>query len=101
MVSGDSVADARRQARTTIHSRCVCEAGWWSFRGEIIEFVSSAAFIPRIDRLERFAPDGRSLYIRVLIPACDPVGMLATVWCYVAPDLMQGGAVRMPGDSWP
>lgn len=99
--SGDPVADAKSQASTTTPGRGVCVAGWGSVRGEIITFTNSATCIPRIDRLEGFTPAGPSMYVRVLIPARDPMGTLVPVWCYVAPDYMLGDAVRMPGDSWP
>lgn len=101
MGSPDPVADARRQASTTIPGMGVCETGWGSIRGEIVTFANPTACVPRIDRLEGFTPAGRSLYVRVLIPARDPVGTLVPVWCYVAPDYLLGGAVRIPGDSWP
>lgn len=74
---------------------------WVSICGEIITFSEPSGSIPRIDRLEGFAPNGPSLYRRVLVPVRPAVGSIAVAWCYAGLQRIISSASKTGKRRWP
>ncbi len=67
-------------------------------RGELYLFGDPASRLPALDAFEGFRPGGRSLYLRVLVPALTASGMVPA-WAYAMPEEPEG--VPLPGGTWP
>ena len=83
----DPLADVATQGRLACRMRRTSKAvqaaagGWGTVYGELLTFDDPESWLPAIDRLEGFRPDGRSLYRRVLVVA-SVCGGPELAWAY-------------------
>lgn len=65
--------------------------------GELLTFDDPAIRLPKLDYLEGFDPNGRSLYRRVLIPV-ETATRNVMAWAYAT---KKPAGTHLPGGRWP
>lgn len=105
--TADAIADAATQRR---HSGLAEQrvrpapegnrAGrWGAVYGEFLTFEDPGTWLPPIDRLEGFRPDGPSLYRRVLVPVTVS-GRFELAWAYTL-EALEIKHRRILSGRWP
>lgn len=93
--SSDYLADTRMNHAVTKDARSL-KAPWSLVHGELMSFPDANS-LSRLDALEGYVPDAKSLYIRVLIPATTR-RETRLAWAYA---LTREVGSRLPDGRWP
>lgn len=81
--TADPLADTRTQNTIELpeNSMIPPEGDWDLIHGKLMTLANPGFYLPPIDRLEAFNPNGRCVYTRVLV-ALETSDLIRPVWLY-------------------
>mgnify|MGYP006285274339 CR=1 FL=1 len=81
--TADPLADTQTQNTIELPENAMTqpEGDWDLVHGELMTFANPDFYLPPIDRLEAFDPNGRSVYKRVLV-AVEANDLIRPVWLH-------------------
>ena len=99
--TADPLADTRTQNIIELPENAMTQpdGDWDLVHRELMTFANPGFDLPPIDRLESFDPNGRSMYLRVLVVA-ECQDRLFSCWTYHGLDHILRGSLHLPRWYW-